>query len=70
MSLPKIATRDEWLAARTELLAKEKELTQAAGRAQRRAAQPADGRDREGLRVRRARRRRCACSTCSRAARS
>ena len=27
MSLPKIATRDEWLAARTELLAKEKELT-------------------------------------------
>jgi predicted dithiol-disulfide oxidoreductase (DUF899 family) len=27
MSLPRIATRDEWLAARTELLAKEKELT-------------------------------------------
>jgi predicted dithiol-disulfide oxidoreductase (DUF899 family) len=27
MSLPKIATRDEWLAARKELLAKEKELT-------------------------------------------
>jgi predicted dithiol-disulfide oxidoreductase (DUF899 family) len=28
MSLPKIATRDEWLAARTELLIKEKALTQ------------------------------------------
>ncbi len=27
MSLPKIATRDEWLAARKELLTKEKELT-------------------------------------------
>ena len=27
MSLPKIATREEWLAARRELLAKEKELT-------------------------------------------
>jgi predicted dithiol-disulfide oxidoreductase (DUF899 family) len=27
MSLPRIATRDEWLAARTELLAEEKELT-------------------------------------------
>jgi predicted dithiol-disulfide oxidoreductase (DUF899 family) len=29
MSLPQIATRDEWLAARTALLAKEKELTRA-----------------------------------------
>jgi predicted dithiol-disulfide oxidoreductase (DUF899 family) len=27
MSLPRIATHEEWLAARTELLAKEKELT-------------------------------------------
>ena len=27
MSLPRIATRDEWLTARTELLAEEKELT-------------------------------------------
>src|SRR5437762_14094263 len=27
MSLPRIATRDEWLAARKELLAKEKQLT-------------------------------------------
>jgi predicted dithiol-disulfide oxidoreductase (DUF899 family) len=27
MTLPKIATRDEWLAARTDLLAKEKDLT-------------------------------------------
>src|ERR1700759_3766493 len=29
MSLPEIATRDEWLGARTALLAKEKELTRA-----------------------------------------
>src|SRR4051794_9069554 len=29
MSLPRIASRDEWLAARTELLAKEKEMTRA-----------------------------------------
>jgi predicted dithiol-disulfide oxidoreductase (DUF899 family) len=28
MTLPKIATRDEWLAARTELLAKEKAMTE------------------------------------------
>ena len=28
MSLPRIVTRDEWLAARTQLLAEEKELTQ------------------------------------------
>ena len=27
MSLPKIASRDEWLAARTELLEKEKRMT-------------------------------------------
>ena len=53
MSLPKIATRDEWLAARKELLAKEKATDQAARRAQHRAARAADGRDREGLRVRR-----------------
>src|SRR6476619_7671916 len=29
MTLPNIATRDEWLAARTALLAKEKEMTRA-----------------------------------------
>ncbi len=29
MALPRIASRDEWLAARTELLAQEKELTRA-----------------------------------------
>jgi predicted dithiol-disulfide oxidoreductase (DUF899 family) len=29
MNLPEIATRDEWLAARKALLAKEKELTRA-----------------------------------------
>lgn len=29
MSLPKIATRDEWLAARKALLANEKQLTRA-----------------------------------------
>ena len=70
MSLPRIATRDEWLAARKELLAKEKELTR------QRDALNAERRNLpmveidEGLRVRRARRARCACSTCSRAGRS
>ena len=29
MSLPEVVSRDEWLAARKELLAKEKELTRA-----------------------------------------
>ncbi len=29
MSLPRITTREEWLAARTELLAREKEQTRA-----------------------------------------
>ena len=53
MTLPRIATRDEWLAARKELLAKEKELTRDARRAEHRAPQPADGRDR----------RRTTCST-------
>ena len=32
MALPRIATREEWLAARKDLLAKEKELTRAARR--------------------------------------
>ena len=56
MSLPKIATRDEWLAARIELLAKEKELTR------RRDALNVERRNLpmvevdEGLRVRRPRR--------------
>ena len=36
MSLPTIATRDDWLVARKELLAKEKEPDPAAGRAQHR----------------------------------
>ena len=53
MTLPEIAAREEWLAARKELLAKEKELTHATGRAEHRTTQPADGRDRQGLRVRR-----------------
>ena len=70
MSLPKIATRDEWLAARKELLAKEKELTR------QRDALNIERRNLpmveidEGLRVRRPGRRRCASSTCSRAGRS
>ena len=56
MSLPKIASRDEWLAARKELLAKEKELTR------QRDALNTERRDLpmveidEGLRVRRPRR--------------
>ncbi len=61
MSLPKIASRDEWLAARTKLLAEGEGAHPAPGRAEHRAAQPADGRDRQGLRVRRARRARSAC---------
>ena len=32
MNLPKIVSRDEWLAARKRLLAKEKDLTRARGR--------------------------------------
>ena len=47
--LPRIASRDEWLAARLELLRKEKELTRAARRVERRASPAADGEDREGL---------------------
>ena len=68
MSLPAIATRDEWLAARKELLAKEKELTK------QRDALNIERRNlpmveiEQGLRVRRARTDRCGSSTCSRAA--
>ena len=51
MSLPRIATRDEWLAARKELLAAGEGADPPARRAQRRAPQPADGRDRQGLRA-------------------
>ena len=53
MSLPEVVSRDEWLAARKALLAKEKALTRAARRAQHRAPRAADGRDR----------RRTTCST-------
>jgi predicted dithiol-disulfide oxidoreductase (DUF899 family) len=67
MSLPQIATRDEWLAARTALLTKEKELTRQrdALNAERRML-PMVEIDKdyvfEGPTARRA------CSTCSRAA--
>ena len=37
MSLPKIVSRDEWLAARKELLAKEKAFTKQRDRPQHRA---------------------------------
>ena len=70
MSLPKIATRDEWLAARKELLAKEKELTRQRDALNAERRKLPDGRDREGLRVRRPGRARSASSTCSRAGRS
>ena len=60
MSLPEIVSHEEWLAARKALLEKEKELTRAPRRAERRAPPPADGRDRQGLPLRRARRARSA----------
>ena len=50
MSLPEVVSRDGWLVARKELLAKEKEMTRARG-AQHRASPDAHGRDREGPRV-------------------
>jgi len=69
MSLPKIATRDEWLAARKELLAKEKGLTT------QRDALNAERRDLPWSRSTRttpsrARTVRCGSWNCSRAARS
>ena len=70
MSLPTIATREEWLAARKELLAKEKELTKQRDALNTERREPAHGRDREGLRVRRPRRHGAPASTCSRAGRS
>jgi len=52
MDDPQVVSRDEWLAARRQLLAKEKEFARAAGRAERRAAPAADDRDGQGVRVR------------------
>ena len=43
MSLPDIVSREEWLAARKQLLAKEKAMTRAARRAQHQAPRAADG---------------------------
>ena len=54
MTLPTIASREEWLAARTELLDEEKELTRRRDALNTDAPEPPDGRGREGLRVRRA----------------
>ena len=52
MSLPEVVSRDEWLAARKALLAKEKDAHPPPRRAERRAPPAADGRDREGLPLR------------------
>ena len=70
MSLPDVVSREEWLAARKELLDKEKELTRSrdALNAERRRL-PMVEIDKD-VHVRRPRRRRSACSTCSRAAAS
>ncbi len=51
MSLPEIASRAEWLVARKELLAEEKDLTTRRDALKRGAPPPAHGRDREELRV-------------------
>ena len=56
MSNPQIVGRDEWLAARKELLGREKEMTRARDALNADAARAAHGRGREGLRLRRARR--------------
>jgi predicted dithiol-disulfide oxidoreductase (DUF899 family) len=69
MSLPKIATGDEWLAARKELLAKEKDLTRQrdALNIERRNLPMVDVERTTSSTVLTAR---CASSTCSRAVRS
>ena len=67
MSLSEIVSRDEWLAARKELLARGEGAHPAAGRAERGRAQAADGRDRHPVCVRGPGR---PCSTCSTAAAS
>ena len=54
ISLPTVATRAEWLVARRELLAREKELTRRRD-AEHRTPRAADGPDRQGLCLRRAR---------------
>jgi predicted dithiol-disulfide oxidoreductase (DUF899 family) len=43
MALPEVVSREQWLKARLALLAEEKETDPQARRAQRRAAQAADG---------------------------
>ena len=50
MSLPEIVTREEWLAARKELLAREKAFTRARDELAADAASPADGADRKDYR--------------------
>ena len=65
MSLPPVVSRDEWVVARKALLGEGEGAHPAARRAERRAAPAADGRDRQGLRVRRPGREGAACSTCS-----
>ena len=68
-NLPEVVSREDWFAARIELLAKEKELTKARDRLN------ADRRRLPMVRIdkpynSKARTGRPACSTCSRAARS
>ena len=69
MSLPDVGSRDEWLAARTALLAKEKELTRVrdALNAERRTMPMVKSRRSTSSPAPTVRR---ACSTCSRAASS
>ena len=66
----RIATREEWLAERKALLAKEKELTRARDAARGGAPRAALGAGREGLRLRRPRRAGERSPTCSTAAAS
>ena len=70
MSLPKVVSRDEWLAARKELLAEEKAMTRARDALNAKRRHLPMVRDRQGLRLQRTRRRGRACSTCSTAAAS
>ena len=52
MRLPDVVSREEWLVARKELLAEEKELTRRRDALNADAATAAHGPDREGLPVR------------------
>ena len=51
MDDPPVVSRDEWLAARKRLLAKEKEFTRQRDALKRRPAQAADDRDQQAVRI-------------------